>query len=91
MKGVEHECRKRTGIRGTRSDAFRWHYALDHITKRLMTLVQQQAELTKHLTLLGNTHSLAAAASGLGVLALHAQAPVVTQAAMVPAQQTACC
>ena len=36
--------------------------------------------------LLGNTHSLAPAASRLRVLALHAQAPVVPQAAMVPAE-----
>ncbi len=38
------------------------------------------------LALLGDAHGLAAAACGLRVLALHAQAPVRTEAAVVPAK-----
>lgn len=37
------------------------------------------------LALLGNTHSATAATGGLGVLTLHAQAPVMPQTTVVPA------
>jgi hypothetical protein len=49
------------------------------------TLSANKQAIQRRSTLLGHTHSLATATSGLGVLTLHTQAPVMTQATMIPA------
>lgn len=63
------------------------HRDIKKTAKHLETLSNR----TMPSPLLGHAHGLAAPASGLGVLALNAQAPVMSQTTMVAARAQAHC